>query len=184
MKHRVFASDEWENQSINGQVVCCGLYHKYWNADRTRNQAFDMFSGKILDVKEKKESGISYFFQQLDDEICKDISICVVPSHNQGEKNESGIACLARRLADNGRIDRVDYLLREKTIDKLAYGGCRDIRVQLDSIRVNSELSVKGEVVLIVDDVTTSGASLEACRQILIENGAERVALLALGQSV
>jgi predicted amidophosphoribosyltransferase len=181
---RIFCNECWEEISENGQVVLCGFYHRYWNPDKTRNQAFDMFSGKILDVKEKKERGISYFFQQLDEEICKGVSICVVPSHTEGLSNDSGIAELARRLARNGRIDKVDFLVRTKTIDKLAYGGSRDISVQLDSIGVNPYMTVEGDVVLIVDDVTTSGASLEACRKILLESGAERVAMLALGQSV
>lgn len=69
-------------------------------------------------------------------------------------------------------------------MDKLAHGGSRDIREQLDSIGVNPDMSMEGNVVLIVDDVMTSGASLEACRKILLEHGAKRVAMLALGQSV
>lgn len=181
---RIFYNDTWEEISRKGQVVLCGFYHRYWNPDKTHNQAFDMFSGKILDVKEKKMKGISYFFNQLNDEICKNVSICVVPSHNAKDKNDSGVAMLARQLAENGRYDKVDFLLRNKTIDKLAYGGCRNIQVHLDSIKVNTNITVNNDVVLIVDDVTTSGASLEACRKILLENGAERVAMLALGQSV
>ena len=181
---RIFYNDDWEDVADNGQVVLCGFYHRYWNPDKTRNQAFDMFSGRILDVKEKKERGIAYFFQQLDEEICKDVSVCVVPSHTKGATNDSGIAELARRLARNDRVDKVDYLVRSKTIDKLAYGGCSNIRVQLESISVNPNMTVEGDVVLIVDDVTTSGASLEACRNILLEHGARRVAMLALGQSV
>ena len=180
----LFYNEDWEEISDNGQVVLCGFYHRYWNPDKTRNQAFDMFSGRILDVKEKKEKGIIYFYQQLDDEICKGVTVCVVPSHTKGEHNDSGIAELARRLARNGRVDKVDYLIRKKTIDKLAYGGSRDIQVQLDSIGINENMSIEGDVVLIVDDVTTSGASLEACRNILLEHGARRVAMLALGQSV
>lgn len=183
MNH-IFYNEDWEIASDNGQVVLCGFYHRYWNPDKTRNQAFDMFSGRILDVKDKKEKGISYFFNQLDEEICKDVTICVVPSHTEGNHNDSGIAELARRLARNGRVDKVDFLIRKKTIDKLAYGGCRDIRVQLDSLGVNENMTVEGDVVLIVDDVTTSGASLEACREILLQSGAKRVAMLALGQSV
>lgn len=180
----IFYNEYWENAIDNGQVILCGFYHKYWNPDRTRNQAFDMFSGRILDVKEKKEKGISYFYHQLDEEICKDITICVVPSHIQSNKNDSGIAELARRLAQNGRIDKIDYLVRTKTIDKLAHGGSRDLRVHFDSINVNSSITISGDVVLLVDDVTTSGASLEACKEILLKNGARRVAMLALGQSV
>lgn len=182
--NQIFCNEEWESVSENGQVVLCGFYHRYWNTDRTRNQAFDMFSGRILDVKDKKEKGISYFFQQLDEEICKGVAICVVPSYTEGSRNDSGIAELARRLARSGRVDKVDFLLRTKTIDKLAHGGSRDIKAQLDSIGVNPNMSVEGDVVLIVDDVTTSGASLEACKKILLENGARRVAMLALGQSV
>ena len=184
MDTRIFCNEEWEQFSTSGQVVLCGYYHRYWNPDKTKNQAFDMFSGRILDVKDKQEKGIRYFYQQLDEEICKGVSICVVPSHTQGNINDSGIAELARRLACNGRVDKVDYLLRVKTIDKLAHGGSRDIRAQLDSIAVNPKMTVDGDVVLIVDDVTTSGASLEACKQILLSNGAKRVAMLALGQSV
>lgn len=56
---RIFINETWEELSKNGQVVLCGLYHRYWNLDKTRNQAFDMFSGRILDVKEKKDRGIS-----------------------------------------------------------------------------------------------------------------------------
>lgn len=54
----------------------------------------------------------------------------------------------------------------------------------MDSIDVNSEMSITGEVILVVDDVTTSGNSLYACRDILMNHGASRVALLALGQTV
>ena len=35
----------------------------------------------------------------------------MVPSHTKGETNESGIAELARRLAQNNRIDKVNYLI-------------------------------------------------------------------------
>lgn len=69
----------------------------------------------------------------------------MVPSHTKGETNESGIAELARRLAQNNRIDIVNYLIRNKTIDKLAYDGSSDIRVQIGSIGVNPNMTVEGD---------------------------------------
>ena len=69
----------------------------------------------------------------------------MVPSHTKGETNESGIAELARRLAQNNRIDKVNYLIRNKTIDKLAYDGSRDIRVQIGSIGVDPDMTVEGD---------------------------------------
>ena len=67
----------------------------------------------------------------------------MVPSHTKGETNESGIAELACRLAQNNRIDKVNYLIRNKTIDKLAYDGSSDIRVQIGSIGVNPDMTEK-----------------------------------------
>ena len=82
---KIFYNEMWEDLSENGQVVLCGFYHRYWNPDKTRNQAFDMFSGRILDLKDKKERGISYFFQQLDEEICKE------PVPSPGDLPDPGI---------------------------------------------------------------------------------------------
>ncbi len=44
-------------------------------------------------------------------------------------------------------------------------------------------MSVEGEDVLLLDDISTSGNSLLACRDILIANGARSVEMLALGRT-
>lgn len=182
---RVFINDEWENISLNGEILSYGYYHRYWNPDGTVNLEFkkDLISGKILDLKEKKERAIAFFFNQLDGEICDDITICVVPSHMAGTSNESGIAVLVRRLASSNRIDGVNYLIRTKTVDKKAYGGNRNREVDKSSISITTN-KVSGSVILLVDDVSTSGNSLKVCRDILLQNGAERVAMFAIGKSV
>ena len=65
------------------------------------------------------------------------------------------------------RLHKTNFIIRIKTVDKLATGGERDISVQKASLGVNPEMSISGDVVLLVDDVTTSGNSLRACRDIL-----------------
>lgn len=174
-------------ESLNGtgEIVVYSNYHKYW-LDRERkikNPLFDMFSGRILDLKDGKESAIQYFYEILDKEICTDVSICVVPS-SKADNLDSGIARLGIKLAENGRRDRVYFLRRDHTIEKLATGGNRSIETHSKSIVTLEDMSVQGEVVLLMDDVTTTGNSLYACREILLQNGAEEVEMLALGKAI
>lgn len=52
----VFVNEAWNG---TGEIVVYSNYHKYW-LDRERkikNPLFDVFSGKILDLKDKKPSG-------------------------------------------------------------------------------------------------------------------------------
>lgn len=183
---KVFTNSEWERLSLEGNVLTYGYYHKYHLRDGTVNPAFraDKISGLILDLKEKKESALQFFFSVLRDEFCHGISVCVVPSHVASATNSSGIAELARRLAADDRRDCVDFLLRARSVDKLATGGERRLDVQFHSIIVNSHYNLSNDIVLLVDDVTTSGNSLYACRDILLSNGAKRVAMFALGRSI
>ena len=77
----VFVNEEWNN---TGDIVVYSNYHKYW-LDRERkikNPLFDVFSGRILDLKEGKQTAINYFYNLLNEEICEGVTICVVPSSN------------------------------------------------------------------------------------------------------
>ena len=103
----VFVNEEWNN---TGDIVVYSNYHKYW-LDRERkikNPLFDVFSGRILDLKEGKQTAINYFYNLLNEEICEGVTICVVPSSN-AEKTESGIGKLAEKLAENKRIKFTFY---------------------------------------------------------------------------
>ncbi len=144
----------------------------------------DKISGLILDVKDRSERGINFFYTVLQPEIEDGISVCVVPGHLQAQKNDSGIALLAHKLASAGRVDKVDYLVRAQSVHKLAAGGSRTMSVQRNSLGVNASMSVSGEFVLLIDDVTTTGNSLRACRELLLAHGAARVAMLALGATI
>lgn len=46
------------------------------------------------------------------------------------------------------------------------------------------EMDVNGDIILLMDDVTTTGNSLYACREILLRNGAEHVEMFALGKAI
>lgn len=179
----IFVNEEFEAEK---DIVICGYYVPYrrWKNDPDMaGVPYDLYSRKILDLKDGKRSAVNYFYALLDEEICPGVAICVVPPHSP-QSVDSGVMMLAQKLAAHNRIDLTDYLVRTKEIEKLSRGGNRNRNVHLDSIDVNSEMSITGEVILVVDDVTTSGNSLYACRDILMNHGASRVALLALGQTV
>ena len=183
----VFNNKVWNDIADRNGIVYYGYYHKYRLPDGSINADFyaDKISGLILDVKDRDERGLNFFFNQLQGEIKDGVTICVVPGHWAGVENDSSIAMLARRLAStNDRIDAVDYIVRTKTISKLARGGSRDIDIQRESLGVNPDMSITGSVILLVDDVTTSGNSLLACKELLLKHGAKDVAMFALGKSI
>ncbi len=178
----VFVNEAWNH---TGNIVVYSNYHKYW-LDRERkikNPLFDVFSGKILDLKEGKTNAVDYFYKLLDYEICDNVAICVVPSSN-AEKIETGMTKLGERLALNNRINKVYYLKRACTIDKLATGGKRSKSVHLNSITTLENMDVSDNIILLMDDVTTSGNSLYACKEILMDHGAKSVEMFALGKAI
>lgn len=178
----VFVNEEWND--IDGIVVYSN-YHKYWQNKelRIKNPLFDVFSRKILDLKEGKQSAVRYFYNLLNDEICDGVTICVVPS-SDSNKIESGIGMLGDMLASNGRINKVYYLRRTKSIDKLALGGNRSKDVHMKTITTLDDVEITGDIILLMDDVTTTGNSLYACKEILMAKGARSVKMFALGKAV
>ncbi len=178
----VFRNENWNG---TGDIVVYGHYHPYWidrNA-REHNPKFDIFSGKILDLKEGKSSAIRYFYDILDAEINPGVTICVVPSSDP-DNIHSGIARLGAMLAGSDRKDRVYYLQRKEAIEKLSHGGNRSMDVHFRSIGTMDEVDISGEIVLLMDDITTTGNSLYACKKILMDRGAGTVEMFALGKTV
>ena len=108
----VFVNKEWEESE---GIVVYSNYHRYWQNKelRIKNPYFDVYSGKILDLKEGKQAAVKYFYNLLNEEICEGVTICVVPSSNT-DKTESGIGMLGDMLAANGRVNKVYYLRRTR----------------------------------------------------------------------
>jgi hypothetical protein len=182
--HMIFTNKQWDEMDDN-DIVVYSNYHKYWqNRElKIKNPLFDVYSGKILDLKEGKETAVTYFYNLLDSEICDGVTICVVPS-SDASKIGSGIGRLGERLASNNRINKVYFLQRTQSIDKLAFGGCRDENVHMRTIGTVEEMDVSGDIILLMDDVTTTGNSLHVCRSILLQKGAKRVRMFALGKAI
>jgi predicted amidophosphoribosyltransferase len=176
----VFLKDEWNDYN---KVKHWNTYYNY-RINGVINPNFDSFSGLILDLKEKKEYGLKYFYDIIEKHLSPGIAIAYVPSHDPSNVN-SGIRILAQRLAANkGRIDATSCLERHTFVAKKAHGGDRRIEVDLRSIHVKNKELLRNRNVLLLDDVTTSGNSLMACRQLLsLNSNALKIQCFAFGKT-
>ncbi len=145
---------------------------------------YDKYSKRIFDFKENSQKVVEAFAAIIDPLLASDFSVCVVPSH-EAMKTTGPLYNLARILcAKNNRVNATGCLVRNKTIQKLSHGGNRDISTHLNSIIPMQTTLISGKRVLLLDDVSTTGNSLTACRTILVRAGAAGVWSLALAQTV
>ncbi len=162
-----------------------GIYHswslhKEMGGDGTN---YDKFSGQILDFKEAKPRAIASFLEQVEPLLTSGFAICVVPSHDPEKKSGALHTFSAKLCQGTEREDLSGMLVRHTKIPKLAAGGRRDKEVHLNSIKVIAPSKVTGRRILLIDDVTTTGGSLEACKELLLKAGAKSVQCLALSKT-
>jgi predicted amidophosphoribosyltransferase len=175
----------------NYYLVYFGIYYP------VHHPKFDSFSRTILNIKyrhatdpastewkqESKQRAIKYFYERLNPLIASDVVITVVPSHKHYTEL-SGVQELAKKLIENNRINGINCLIRFKDIQKQAHGGVRSIEQHLQTIKVQQPDLISGKEVLLMDDVVTTGCSLRACKQLLMEKGALRVKCVSLAKTV
>lgn len=98
------------------------------------------------------------------------IAIAVMPSHSKGVHGES-LLKMARALAQRfGWLD-VSCLI-QRTIEKRKStdGGARDVEAHLQTLGLAARLDKSVDMYIILDDITTTGSSLEAAKQLLVAN--------------
>ena len=138
---------------------------KYGNA----KYIFDYFADKLA---------FAFFNNNFGSEI-----VCFVPMSEKRLKkrkyNQSEI--LARKVAEKINLPVADCLVKTKETKRQAKLG-REERLKnlTDSFRVTDKNSVRGKNVLLVDDVSTTGATAEAIAAKLKKAGALRVHLLSV----
>jgi len=178
----IFRDTENNNKADMDQIIKLGRYHKYGY----QNPMFDDFSRKILNIKHDNPTDdvIIYYTEQLLNIISdtEKYVICVMPKHTIGTA-PSGIRTIAKRLCNPPIIDGTDVIFRSKETEKKAYGGNRDINLEIESLSVTNDYIIKDQQVLLLDDVSTSGSSLRAGKHILVNAGAKLVAMYALGKT-
>lgn len=178
----IFTDTSWEaNVEIKYSIY---EYHpKNLPGRRGLSTAHDYISSMVLRLKEDENEAVRFFTGVLETYLASAIGIAVVPSHT-ADVHSSGIGRVAKQLCHRDRTDLTHCLRRKSTVHKLSHGGNRSIDTHLASIEVTTPRLVKGRDIVLLDDVITTGNSMEACKQLLLGAGAERVACLALARTV
>ena len=122
------------------------------------------------------------FHVALDAVLAEEIALAVVPSHDPF-LDDPPVRQLARLLCEGGkRLDATGCLARTQKIQRIVFGGPSYRTLHRDTIEVRQEELLRGRTVLLLDDIVRSGASLRACRELILEAGAAEVQRLALGR--
>lgn len=80
-------------------------------------------------------------------------------------------------------MDGSGCLVRTQKHEKLAHGGDRSKDSHIKSMEIRNASLIKGKNVLLLDDVTTSGNSLEAGCELLLKAGEQSVRRAAIGKT-
>ncbi len=154
-----------------------------------QNPNFDEISKMILRVKNKDDDAIHYFTERLQDILSKDEEyvICVIPNSKKGICT-SGMMNIAKSLCKPPIIDGTECVRRKHTVAKKSRNVRRKIdpeklKLEKESLTIDNADLIKGKQVLLLDDVATTGTSLQAGRDKLNEAGAELVAAIVLGHT-
>lgn len=182
-------------QALTPIIYAVSEYHPV-NKNGMRNPLFNssISSKKILDLKDptntQHKAAVQFFIGRLNTFLTKnsiklnDFNLAtIVPSSTAGQYS-AGVYAVINTIC-NGIIPvKPTLLVRQMSIQAMHNGGIRSPNTHVSSIVIHPALMNKGDRILLLDDVTTSGGSFEGCSSLLFGAGASKVVCIAMGQTV
>ena len=135
------------------------------------------------DRKEEFEYTISEWLEGilLKERKQGNVAIVIVPGHSP-ESPPNFLHAIVDDIISKTTITKT-VLQRISKVPKATSTGIRCQALHEQTIAVTDPESVVDKVVYIIDDIETSGATLRACRILMMDAGAAQVKLLAVGKT-
>jgi|SRR5690554_53162 len=179
-------------------IVTLNEYHPWWvypSGVQTANPKRNNITSMILNLKNPDrgdvyKQAVHYFSNQLKFYIQSNINknkpfyVTAVPSSQEGGASQGLLDVLYSVTKEFSSENKSNLLIRTKAIAKLATGGTRDRHVHAGSIEVVNTDFKNNSLVLLIDDITSTGNSLVVCSDKLLQAGANEIMIIALGQTV
>ena len=142
---------------------------------------FNKYSDTILELKKQKKDSINFFLKEIRNFLSdEDISIATVPS-GKSTNQSSGIRELAKQLVKSYPKFTDAVFCLERFQDS---NGERTRENHLKTIKVVNSSVIKNKKVILMDDVLTTGISIQSCKELLLEAGAKEIKVIVLGKTI
>lgn len=117
-----------------------------------------------------------------------EVVITLAPGHEENSNPSGFMHDIVKTLLDDkdcSLIDGRQQLIRTKTVPKQSTTpGSRDESTHRGTIAIKGTPDNKGKVVIVLDDIWTSGSTLRVCREVMLTTNPKQVILLAIGKTV
>ena len=163
-----------------------GVYYVYYYVPKNKiiNEEQRKFHNKILNIKNNLEFALREGFPLFKNKLRKNIEfvICVIPSSKTTKENT--LIAVAKKLSGDNIIDGTGCLKRKYDVEARHKGANRDFYEEKETIKICNKQLLKDQVVLLIDDITTTGTSMEASKSLLEDAGAKKVYCLAVAKTM
>lgn len=175
--------DEFNGQSVDFRAVL-GQHEEFTDQLKSSLKFNDKIS--VGDHRSLRELVYAFFICQIFfDGLAQEIDyVTLFPSHTIGDYSEVLEYFSENLQKDLGAWYKDRMVLRHTQANKRTSSRNRDFIEQLNTLKLNPDYqgSIEGKTILVLDDFTTTGQSLDAARQLLTEADAEKVLCIAMAK--
>lgn len=163
-----------KKHKLSGIIVAA-----YYKEGPIKEAVHNLKYNNVLELKEFLGKLMAEALKNNIDNIGGDILLTAVPMHflRQAQRGYNQAEILAEHVAADLKLPRNFKIIKKirKTKSQVSKSGKKRRESLKNSFKIIDELAVKNRTIIIVDDVTTTGTTLEECAKVLKTAGAKRV---------